>query len=135
MNRIQQFRQIVTAFVLILVLTTTAAYSGIQAKQPTSNLPVISRGLEYAQLELGNSEAGQDFGNWVVKTASGLLQDADARDNSGSNEEQDANGDHLVSPASQDPYGDAGDANAQHGNISPASEDPYGDPADQNDTN
>ncbi|MDF5717687.1 MAG: hypothetical protein PUP93_28425 [Rhizonema sp. NSF051] len=135
MNIIQQCHQILTAFVLILVLTTTAAYSGIQAKQPTSNLPVISRGLEYAQLELGNTEAGQDFGNWVVQTASGLLQGADVRDNSGSNEEQDANGDRQVRPASEDPYGDPADAKGQQGNISPASEDPYGDPADQNDTN
>ena len=79
---IQQFRKIVTAIVLILVLTTTAACSGtVQAKQPTSNLPVISRGSEYAQLELGNTESGQDFGNWVVQTAKGLVQDAYVRDN------------------------------------------------------
>ena len=79
---IQQFRKIVTAFVLVLVLTTTAACSGIvQAKQPTSNLPVISRGSEYAQLELGNTESGQDFGKFVVQTASGLVQDAYVRDN------------------------------------------------------
>ena len=79
---IQQFRKIVTALVLILVLTTTAACSGtVQAKQPASNLPVISRGSEYAQLELGNTESGQDFGNWVVQTAKGLVQDAYVRDN------------------------------------------------------
>ncbi len=79
---IQQFRKIVTAIVLILVLTTTAACSGtVQAKQPASNLPVISRGSEYAQLELGNTESGQDFGNWVVQTAKGLVQDAYVRDN------------------------------------------------------
>ena len=79
---IQQFRKILTAFVLILVLTTTAACSGtVQAKQPTSNLPVISRGSEYAQLELGNTESGQDFGKFVVQTASGLVQDAYVRDN------------------------------------------------------
>jgi hypothetical protein len=79
---IQQFRKIVTALVLILVLTTTVACSGtVQAKQPTSNLPVISRGSEYAQLELGNTASGQDFGNWVVQTASGLVQDAYVRDN------------------------------------------------------
>ena len=134
MNRIKQFRGILTAFVLILVMTTTAAYSGIQA-QLSSNLPVMSRGSEFAQLDLGNTEAGHDFGNWVVQTASGLLQDADVRDNSASNEKQDANGDRQVLPASQDPYGDPGDANGQHGNISPASEDPEGDPADQNDPN
>jgi len=57
----QQFLQNLTAFVLILVLTTTAACSGtVQAKQPT-NLPVISRRL--CPVSTGNSAAGQDFGN------------------------------------------------------------------------
>jgi len=77
----QQFRKILTAFVLILVLTMTAACSGtVQAKQPT-NLPAISSTRYYAQLERGNSPAGQDFGNWVVQTAKGLIQDAYVRDN------------------------------------------------------
>ncbi len=82
MSLLQQFRKILTAFVLILVLMTTAACSGtVQAKQPTSNLPVISRDTEYAALERGNTPAGQDFGNWVAKTAKGLIQDAYVRDN------------------------------------------------------
>ncbi len=81
MRLFQQFRKILTAFVLILVLTTTAACSGtVQAKQPT-NLPVISRTGDYALLARGNSAAGQDFGNWVVQTAKGLVQDAYVRDN------------------------------------------------------
>jgi len=50
------------------------------AKQPT-NLPVISRTGDYALLARGNSAAGQDFGNWVVQTAKGLVQDAYVRDN------------------------------------------------------
>ncbi len=79
---IQQFRKILTAFVLILVLTTTAACSGrVQAKQPTSNLPVISNSAAYAQLERGNTSAGQDYGTWVAQTAKGLIQDAYVRDN------------------------------------------------------
>jgi hypothetical protein len=32
-------------------------------------------------LERGNSPAGQDFGNWVVNTAKGLVKDAYVRDN------------------------------------------------------
>jgi hypothetical protein len=78
----QHIRKILTAFVLILFLTTTAACSStVQAKQPTS-LPVISRNAEYyAQLERGNTRTGQDFGNWVVQTAKGLVQDAYVRDN------------------------------------------------------
>ena len=82
MSLLQQIRKVLTAFVLVLVLTTTAACSSaVQAKQPTTNLPVISRNAEYAQLERGNSPAGQDFGTWVVQTAKGLVQDAYVRDN------------------------------------------------------
>jgi hypothetical protein len=79
---IQHCRKILTALVLILVLTTTAACSGTaQAKQPTTNVPTLSRTGDYAQLERGNSAVGQDFGNWVVSTAKGIVQDAYVRDN------------------------------------------------------
>ena len=82
MSILQQLRKSVTALVLILILTTTAACSGtVQAKQPTTNLPTISRSAEYAQLERGNTRAGQDFGNWVAQTAKGLVKDAYVRDN------------------------------------------------------
>jgi len=54
MSLLQQFHKTLTALVLILVLATTAACSStVQAKQPT-NLPAISR--EYAQL---NGETAQ----------------------------------------------------------------------------
>jgi hypothetical protein len=70
------------ALVLILVLTTTSACSGaVQAKQPPTNLPTVSRNGDYTQLERGNTPTGQDFGGWVVKTANGLVQDAYVRDN------------------------------------------------------
>lgn len=79
---LQQFRKILTALILTLVLTTTAACSSaVQAKQPTTSLPAISRSSEYAQLERGNSPVGQEFGNWVVQTAKGIVQDAYVRDN------------------------------------------------------
>ncbi|MBN3905360.1 MAG: hypothetical protein HWQ35_01835 [Nostoc sp. NMS1] len=82
MKMIQQFRQFLTALVLVLVLTTTAACSGtVQAKQPTQLPPGISRSGDYALLERGNSVQGQDFGNWVVSTAKGIVQDAYVRDN------------------------------------------------------
>ncbi|WP_199784668.1 hypothetical protein [Nostoc sp. 'Lobaria pulmonaria (5183) cyanobiont'] len=82
MNMIQQFRQILMALILALVLTTTAACSGtVQAKQPTQLAPGISRSGDYALLERGNSVQGQDFGNWVVSTAKGIVQDAYVRDN------------------------------------------------------
>jgi hypothetical protein len=79
---IQQFRQILTALVLVLVLTTTTACSStVQAKQPTQLPTGISRSGDYALLERGNSVQGQDFGNWVVSTAKGIVQDAYVRDN------------------------------------------------------
>lgn len=82
MNTFAKFRQILMTFVLILVLTTTVACSaGVQAKQPTQLPPGISRSGEYALLERGNSVQGQDFGNWVVRTAKGIVQDAYVRDN------------------------------------------------------
>ena len=82
MSLIQQFRKIFTALALILVLSTTAACSSkVQAKQPTL-LPGYNANTEfYAQLERGNTRTGQDFGNWVVQTAKGLVKDAYVRDN------------------------------------------------------
>ena len=77
---IQQLRRILTALALVLVLTTTAACSSaVQAKQPT--IPTASRSTDYGQLARGNSTTGQDFGNWVVQTAKGLVKDAYVRDN------------------------------------------------------
>lgn len=82
MSLIQSLRRSVMALVLILVLTTTSACSGaVQAKQPPTNLPTVSRNGDYTQLERGNTPTGQDFGGWVVKTANGLVQDAYVRDN------------------------------------------------------
>lgn len=80
MSIFQQFRKILTALVLTLVLATTAACSStVQAKQPT--IPAISRNADYyATLERGNTRTGQDFGNWVLRTARGLVQDAYVRD-------------------------------------------------------
>ena len=82
MKLIQQFRKILTSLVLILVLTITTACSGtVQAKQPTSLTPTISRSADYSQIESGNTPAGQDFGQWVVGTAKGIVEDAYVRDN------------------------------------------------------
>ncbi|MEH2248403.1 hypothetical protein [Nostoc sp.] len=82
MKIIQQFRRVLTALVLVLVLTTTAACSGIvQAKQPTQLTPGISHSADYDLLSRGNSVQGKDFGNWVVATAKGIVQDAYVRDN------------------------------------------------------
>ena len=77
---IKQLRRILTALVLVLVLTTTAACNGaVQAKSPTLTPP--SSSSNYGQLERGNSAGGQEFGNWVVSKSKGLVKDAYVRDN------------------------------------------------------
>lgn len=82
MNLLQQGRKLLTALILVLVLTITTACGGgaTQVKQPNA-LPPATGTLSYQQLERGNSAVGQDFGNWVVQTAKGLVQDAYVRDN------------------------------------------------------
>ncbi len=84
MSLLRRFRKILTVLSLVLLLTTTAACGGsrVQAKQPNAiNAPTISRGAEYNKIALGNTNAGQDFGSWVVQTGKGLIQDAYVRDN------------------------------------------------------
>jgi hypothetical protein len=78
---LRKFRKILTVFSLILLLTTTAACSSsVQARQPNT-APTISRGADYGQIARGNTNAGQDFGSWVVSTSRGLVKDAYVRDN------------------------------------------------------
>ncbi len=80
MSLLRYLRTALVALSLVLVLVTTTACSGnVQAIQPSS--PSSSPTLAYSQLERGNSSAGQTFGNWVVQTAGGLVQDAYVRDN------------------------------------------------------
>lgn len=80
MKILQQFRKLFAVFALILLLTTTSACSSsVQAKQP--NIPTVSHSAEYGQLARGNTQAGQDFGSWVTRTGKGMIQDAYVRDN------------------------------------------------------
>ncbi len=83
MNLLQQSRKLITTILLILVITfTSACNSGTVAQlDRNTNQPVISQGAPYAALERGNSESGQNFGNWVVQASKGLIQDAYVRDN------------------------------------------------------
>ncbi|MBE9126608.1 MULTISPECIES: hypothetical protein [unclassified Coleofasciculus] len=73
----QRTRQFFTALALVLLLATTSACQASQTQTPTALNPSIT----YQQLEKGNSPAGQEFGNWVVQTAKGLISDAYVRDN------------------------------------------------------
>lgn len=80
MKFMQKLRTIMAALALVLVLTTSACSNATVAKQPTLPPAATSNGNSYALLERGNTGAGQDFGNWVVQTSHGLVQDAYVRD-------------------------------------------------------
>lgn len=83
MNLLQQSRKLITTILLIFVITfTSGCNSGTVAQlDRNTNQPAISQGAPYATLERGNSESGQNFGNWVVQASKGLIQDAYVRDN------------------------------------------------------
>lgn len=84
MNLFRSIRTALIALCLIFVLTTTSACSGtMQAKQPSSSSAPTGTYSQntYTQLERGNTSIGQNFGNWVVKAADGMVQDAYVRDN------------------------------------------------------
>lgn len=77
---LQKTRTFLTALILVVIIAIAPACATVsQAKTPdfsTTN----SRQL-YTQLERGNSTAGQKFGDWVVQTSQGLINDAYVRDN------------------------------------------------------
>jgi hypothetical protein len=80
---LQQGRKILMVFVLILALMITTACSGgpVTQAERTTNQPAIGKDVTYAELERGNTPGGQNFGNWIVQTSKGLIQDAYVRDN------------------------------------------------------
>lgn len=83
MNILQQSHRWLMAFILVSIVTFTTACGGVAVSEAPSNAPTaaIDRSVGYGQLARGNSAAGQDFGNWVVETAKGLVKDAFVRDN------------------------------------------------------
>ena len=80
---LEQSRKIATTFILILVLMIATACGGGTVTQAdrTATAPAIGRDVTYAELERGNTPSGQSFGNWIVQTSKGLVQDAYIRDN------------------------------------------------------
>ncbi|MBD0336390.1 MAG: hypothetical protein ICV62_12945 [Cyanobacteria bacterium Co-bin13] len=70
-------RSALVALFLVLTLVTTSACSAA----PKADQSALSPSSAYSQLERGDTAAGQNFGNWVVQTANGLVQDAYVRDN------------------------------------------------------
>ncbi|MGD1867377.1 MAG: hypothetical protein ACFB0D_22740 [Phormidesmis sp.] len=76
MTFFQRSRRWLTALALVLLLTvsTTACSS------ETTTAPAGST-VSYSQLERGNSAKGQEYGDWVIGAAQGLVSDAYVRDN------------------------------------------------------
>ena len=65
------------ALCLALTLFTLSACGG----SPQATRPMLSPNTTYSQLERGDTASGQRYGDWVVQTANGLIQDAYVRDN------------------------------------------------------
>jgi hypothetical protein len=80
---LEQIRKIAIAGILVMILTITSACGGATLTQSerTTPPPAIGRDVTYGDLERGNTPNGQSFGNWVVQTSRGLIQDAYVRDN------------------------------------------------------
>ena len=80
MTFFQRSRRWLTALALVLLLTvsTTACSSTATSTAPGTTSGDTSVG--YSQLERGNSAQGQEYGDWVVGAAQGLIQDAYVRD-------------------------------------------------------
>ncbi|HBL14983.1 MAG TPA: hypothetical protein DD379_27030 [Cyanobacteria bacterium UBA11162] len=81
MNLFERSHKILTALALVLVLTITTSCAAPSQTSRTNAPTGANSSVNYAQLERGNSSAGQEFGDWVVQTAQGLVSDAYVRDN------------------------------------------------------
>jgi hypothetical protein len=79
MTFFQRSRRWMTALALVLLLTVTATVTTSCAA--TSTKASTGNTVSYGQLERGNSTAGQEYGEWVVGAAKGLIADAYVRDN------------------------------------------------------
>ena len=78
MSLSQYFRKALIALSLVLVLTITAC-GGTAVTAKTTTQTGISNSQSYGQIERGTTQQGQSFGDWVVQTGHGLVQDAYVR--------------------------------------------------------
>lgn len=82
MALLQQLRKVCIVLSLVLILFTTSACGGTAVQSDrTAYQPGTSKSVDYRQIERGNTAQGQNFGDWVVKTSRGLVQDAYVRGN------------------------------------------------------
>jgi hypothetical protein len=77
----QHSRKLITALMMVLVVTVATACTSAPPADRANQLPAAGNSQLYAQLERGNSSAGQQYGDWVVQTSRGLIQDSYVRDN------------------------------------------------------
>lgn len=78
MNFLKSIRLGAIAFCLGFVLLTTGACAGGTS---VSQSPTLAPSPTYAQLERGDTASGERYGEWVMKTAQGVVTDAYVRDN------------------------------------------------------
>lgn len=74
----QHFRRVLLALSLVLVLTLTGC-GGAVATDRTGAQARVTNTQSSRQVERGTTQAGQNFGDWVVQTSKGLVQDAYVR--------------------------------------------------------
>jgi hypothetical protein len=77
MNQVGFIRKFFAAVSLSIVLLVTGC-SGLTQQASNPSQPTASK--TFTQIERGNTAASQEFGQWVVQTAGGLIQDAYVRD-------------------------------------------------------
>ncbi|NJM99448.1 MAG: hypothetical protein HC800_21965 [Phormidesmis sp. RL_2_1] len=75
MTFFQRSRRWLTALALVLLLTVSTTACSTTASQAP-----VGTTVNYSQLERGNSAKGQEYGDWVVSAAQGLISDAYVRD-------------------------------------------------------
>lgn len=77
MNILKSIRLGIITFCLGVILITTGACSSA----PQASQPALPSASSYSQLERGDTVAGEQYGDWVMRTAQGLINDAYVRDN------------------------------------------------------
>ncbi len=79
--KLSNISRLLTTLLLSLVLVAVTACGPASTAKQVTNFPVVANNKSYTQLELGNTTGGQNFGDWVLQTAKGLVKDAYVRDN------------------------------------------------------
>jgi hypothetical protein len=78
---ISHSRKFLLALILALFLVTSTACSGLNQADRSTSPSVLRNGAAYEQIERGDTQQGQDFGDWVVQAGRGLIQETYVRDN------------------------------------------------------